>query len=672
MDPTNLQSNPTQTTEGVQLETDAVALDLSDDDVARAIGNRVEFSKGFWNKELNLDTVQKHAEDIYLGLVSQDVQLYDYQEPYIENRIFQNIETLVAQAVGRPPQPMVQQANDTDASYELAVNYEKVLLARYRDLYLHEKMQMIARHLLSGFRYGVWKYRWDSNIGRKKEDGMRTGGIAVEVVRPDKVVFDAGATDKRNIPMIAEYMQDSYEDLINAYPDKKDEIMAECGKSYGTTSTQRLTELVTYLEVHFTGHHPTTGEEYEGIAKRLNTVCLDKMKNPNYNYDEFKKDSDGKLDYLNFFTKPQKPYVVVNYLNQGKYVVDSTSVVDQVSSLQRQLEKRGRQIDQNADSANAGTIYNSQMIDEENVSKLIGDPNEKLMAKGDVTKAASRLPINTLEEYVIQDKSDIRAQIDTIMGANAPIQGESSGNPTLGQDQLSVQRNSSRLGILVNALEDGADGVYKGITQLDKVFMTEPEMVRYIGPAGKTEFIDFSNMSVESGIGLTIRAGTILPDDPSTKLQSAQAFAPLYDPLTFAEESGLEDPKEKAARMFLMKTDSAAYGEKYLGVKPQGNHDPDAVNAIQQASQGQTPQVPASPSQDYVNQLQSHMSSPAFQQMNPVSQKILKDHATQVVAKAKEKLGVPTPPQQPQNKKPNMLSRIMQAGKNFANKALFK
>jgi hypothetical protein len=651
--------------EGVLLQSDAIALDLTDDDVARAVGNRVANSKSWWNGEMQLEQVQKQAEGIWLGLSSADVDLYDYQDPYSENRIFQNIETLVSQAVGQPPQPMVTQAFDTDASYELARNYEKVLLARYRDLYLHAKMQMVARHLLSGFRYAVWKYRWDTSIGRLKRDGTRTGGIAIDAVRPDKIVFDAGATDKDNIPLIAEYMQDSWENLIWMYPSKSNEIMQVCGVSKGTQSP--MTDLTQYAEVHFTGHHPTSGESYEGVTHKLQQVVLDKMKNPNYNYDEFKTNDKGELEYLNFFDRPKKPYIIVNWLNQGKYIVDSTSLVSQVRDLQRQLEKRGRQIDLNADSANAGTIYNTTMITEENMSKLIGDPNEKIGAKGDVREAASRLPINTLEEYVIEDKQDMRAQIDTIMGANAPMLGEKSGNPTLGQDELSVQRNSSRLGTLVTALENGADGLYKAITQLDKVFMTEPDWVKYTGQTGKTEFIQFSNMNIESGIGLSIRAGTIMPDDPATKAQKAKEFAPIYDPLTFAEESGLDDPKDKAERMFLLKSNPVAYGEKYLGIKPEGNHDPDAVNAIQQASQGKVPQVPASPSQNYVNQLNTHIQSPGFKQMSPVAQKILTDHATNVVAKTKEKLGVP----QPQPKKQGFLSKILQGAKNGVKKTLF-
>lgn len=634
------------TSEGVDLQTDAVALNLSDDDVARAIGNRVSFGKSWWNKEENLETVQKKAENVWLNLTSADIDLYDYEEPYFENRIFVAIEALISQAVGRPPQPMVTEAYDSDASRTLARNVEKVLLTLYHDLYQRAQLEMVARHLLTGFRYSAIKYRWDTTIGRRKKDGTRSGGIVTEVVRPDKLIFDAGATNKDDIPLIAEYMQASSDDLCFKYKDKENDIMHEVGKSYG--SATNMTDLVTYLEVHFTGYKPDTGEEYEGVAWKLNTIMLDKMLNPNFNYDEIKTGDDGKLLYNNFFAKPKKPYVIFNYLNQGKYVIDSTSLTEQAYQLQRQLEKRGRQIDQNADMANAGTVLNSLMVTEENASKLIGDPLEKLMAKGKVQDAAMRLPVNTLEAYVIQDKADLRGAIDTIFGANAPLQGQKSGNPTLGQDELSVQRNTSRLGTLVTTLENGMDRIYKAEVQLMKVFFTEPDMVRYMGPAGHTEFIDFSNQNIESGIGLTVKEGTLLPEDPATKVQQLQQIEPFADVLTLANYMGAEDPVKTAKQMWLAKTNPTQYGEEFLGIPAQGNSDPEAVNAIQQVSQGQTPQVPDSPSNNYVAQLKAHMASPAFKQMSPVAQAQLKDHAQQVIAQGQKKLGTqPTQPQGP-------------------------
>lgn len=667
----NLREDDRDLKEGVLLEFDAVELNLSDDDIARAVGNRVDFSKSWWNKNENLETVQRQAENIWLNLVSDDLDLYEYIEPYKENRIFLAIETLISQAVGNPPQPLVREAYDEDASRELAMNVEKVLLAYYETLHQHAQMQMVARHLLTGFRYAVVKLRFDNSIGRRKKnvqdgDNDRSGGIVTEVVRPDKVIFDAGATNKGNIPLIAEYLEDSTDSLCNMYPEKQSEIMVEVGMSYGTAV--QTSQLIQYLEIHFTGWMPDTGKEYEGITHKLNRVVLDKMKNPNFNYDEFGEDranpqtGEPEVTYNNFFDKPKKPYIIFNYLNQGKYIVDSTSLTEQTAQLQRHLEQRGRQISVNADMANAGWIFNSNMVTEEKVAELIGDPDEKLMVKGDVTKAAMKLQAAPLPDYVIEDKADLRGAIDTIFGANAPLVGEKSGNDTLGQDVLSVQRNTSRLGTLVTCLEDGWTEVYKYEVQLMKVFFNEPDMVKYDGPEGKTAFVNFSNQNIESGISLKIKSGSLLPDDPATQLQIAEKFAESLDPLNLAEYLGMDDPKKSAEQLTLWSVDKAAYMKKYLGMDPGGDFDQDAVNDIQQISQGQQVTPPASPSSSYVGQIQSFIGSPAFKKMGPIHQAQMRAHAQATSANAQKRLGI-NQQQKVQNDKKGFLSKIAEGAK---------
>lgn len=649
----NLGESNSAPQEGVMLETDAIALNLSDDDIARAVGNRVEFGKNWWNKNENLQTVQQRAENVWLNLVSDDLDLYEYIEPYKENRIFLAIETLISQAVGNPPQPLVREAYNDDASRELADSIEKVLLAYYENLHQHAQMQMVARHILTGFRFGAVKYRWDNNIGRKKRNGERSGGIVTEVVRPDKIIFDAGATDKYNIPMIAEYLEASTDDLCYQYPDKQSEIMIEVGLSYGTAV--KTTELLQYLEIHFTGWRPDSGEEYEGIAWKLNRVVLDKMKNPNFNYDEFGQDridpdtQERTVTYNNFFNKPRKPYIIFNYLNQGKYIVDSTSLTEQTLQLQRQLEKRGRQISLNADMANAGWVIDSTKVTEENVAKLIGDPDEKLMVKGDVTKAAAKLQPGALPSYVIQDKVDLRGAIDTIFGANAPLMGEKSGNDTLGQDVLSVQRNTSRLGTFVTALEDGWSDVYKAEVQLMKVFFNEPDMVKYDGPEGHTAFINFSNQNIESGISIKIKAGSLIPDDPATQLQIAEKFAQSLDPLNLVEYLSMDDPKKSAQQLALWGVDKASYFKKFLGMDPQGDFDQDAVTHIQQIAGGQQPTPPDNPSSSYAGQMQAFIGSQGYKKMSPVAQAQMRAHAQATVDNAKKRLGTLSTTNPPKN-----------------------
>jgi hypothetical protein len=156
--------------------------------------------------------------------VSKAPDLYDYQHPnYRDNRIFVSVETLASQVVSRIPQPVVTEAFDTPASRELATNYSEVLKRKSEDLYVKGALQMVARHLLMGYRTGIIKYSWDEEGGRLKPGGEYTGDIQVQAIRPHKVVFDAEANNPFDVPLIAEYLKATVEELAIKFPDKKDE-----------------------------------------------------------------------------------------------------------------------------------------------------------------------------------------------------------------------------------------------------------------------------------------------------------------------------------------------------------------------------------------------------------------------------------------------------------------
>ena len=442
-------------------ELDSLSLGMEDADIEKAIGNRVQQAEGYWNKNLNLDTVRDKVDKYYLNNYYSQDDLHEFQVAYKDNRIFTAIETLVALVISRPPQPVVMQAYDTEASYELAQNLQKALLCKYEDLYLKGKFQMVARHLLMGYRLGVMKYRWDDTVGQVQEDGSRFGDLDVVTIRPHRVVLDAGSQDIEDVSLIAEYRSDSIDDLCLRYPDKKDEIYSEAG-----VDAKNTTKKVGYLEIHFTTHDKQSGQRIEGIAWKYKNCILDSMKSPYWNYEETYQDDQGKIRQANFLPRPTKPYVLFNFLNLGKWVIDDTSLTDQAIPLQEVLNKRGRQIVENADQANGGTIWNSSMIKQEEVAKLLGDPGERVMSKGNVNEAAARLPMNMLPDYVMNDKIDARNEIDNIYSTHGAVRGEVTKSKTLGQDVMSQRGDAARISVLATALEDGADRLYKGMTQM--------------------------------------------------------------------------------------------------------------------------------------------------------------------------------------------------------------
>ena len=618
------------------LDDQPLALDLSDTDVLRLIRKTLESAETFWNKELKLDEAREKAESYYLGKTVNEDDLYEHQVPYRNNRIITAVEILVPLINSQFAQPVVTEAEDTDESRELARDLENVLLAKVEDLYLKARFAMAARHLLVGYRNAILKYRFDPNIGKKTPDGTRKGGVVVEVVRPAKVIFSEGASDPDNIPVIAEYMDATREELVLRFPEKKSELFAHWGIKVGTKA--QLAQKEGYIEVYFT-YYDTNGEQQEGVAWKLGDILLGKNKNPNYNYDEYLQMPDGRYRCLNFFDKPKKPYIIINHTNLGKYVVDDTSMAEQAHPQQDILEKRGRQIVENADQASSGLVLNSNMISQEDAKKLIGDPSEKIMVAGDVRSAAARLPHNSLDAYVINDKTDARGEIDNIFGANAPVRGEESKIKTLGQEVISQRANMGRLQTITDALEDAADKLFKALVQMMKVYMDEEDLIRFTPSEGKTRFIKWSQDKIEDGIQVRVKAGSALPKDKfALKNETIQAIA-ILDPLSIAEGLDKPNPKEWAKRLVYYRFFMDKYLAEILG--DDGSEvDSQAMGDLQALMAGQQPPVPDAPSKEYIATIEQFMKSPGFQSLqDPAVKQAIVEFAKAVMAKAQAGIG---------------------------------
>lgn len=630
-------NNPfnTERVEGsVTNDLDVLALGMTDDEVADAVGNRVSQSEAYWNANLQLDSVRKRSDSYYLNDYYSQDDLYEFQVAYKDNRLFSAIETLIALAVARPPQPIVMQAYNTEASFELAQQMQKALLCKYEDLYLKAKFQMIARHLLLGYRLGVMKARWDDTVGALQEDGSRFGDIAVDVLRPQRVVLDAGAQYKDDVPLVGEYRTAPLEELCEKYPTKKDAILKASGKKAG-----QLTSRDGYLEIHFTTFQK--GKRVEAIVWKYKDVIMDSTKSPFWNYDETYVDAQGKTRQANFLTKPTKPYIFFNFLNLGKWVIDDTSLMDQAIPQQEIVNKIGRQIVENAEQANSGTIWNSQMVKQEDVAKLLGDPGERVMANGNVTEAAARLPYNSLEPYVREERIDARNEIDNIFGTHGAVRGETTGSKTLGQDVMSQRGDSARITVLATSIEDGGDQLYKFMAQCFKVFYDIPQLFRYDSGDGMTSFFTYGRDQVEDGIALRVKSGSVIPEDPLAKREETIQLMPILDPYNLAKGLNIPNPKEWAKQNVMYRLLPDQYMKEVLDYTPdQGVKDPLAMQHIQLLSRGKPVPPEKNATKEYLATFQAFIESPEYRYLSAEIRQMVVQHIQSTLAGSKSEMGM--------------------------------
>lgn len=648
----NLVSDSSNLPEGQVGEYDPLTLEISNEELLNHAHNRVKNSKSFWDEKLNLTKVSEENKNYWLNKTLPELD--DDQTPYANNRIFTAIEQLIPMVTSRPAQPIVMEDEDDEYGRQKADDAQDFLLAYYEDHKLKKKLRLVARHLLTGQRRAIIKYWFDPNKGKLLENGEMEGEIDCGVILPSRIVFDSNSKDPEDITLISELIPTTNEELLARFPDSKQDL-EDAGYS-----TKESGKYIEYRETWFTYYKGK--KRYECLLCHIeDKVVLAKSLNPHFNYETPSE---------NFFVSPKKPYIVFNHLNFGEYVIDETSYVEQAKLLQDIVNKRGRQIVENADTANSGLIFDQNKVDRADVERLRMTPQERLLVDGDVDKAATRLPMNILPNYVIQDKQDARNEIDNIFGTHDPIRGEGSGNRTLGQDVLSQRADISRATPLSESLEEGMVLLYEGLLQMAKVFYTEDRKVKRYQPNGKTRSFKFSGKKITQEQSLRVKSGSMLPDNPTAKAQETIQLLAILDPLSIAEGLGKENPEEFAKRMFLVKADPVRYAQEYLGISAQQQQDREALEHIAQLNEGvPVPPLPE-PSQEHLAGHQAYVESPEFAQLPQEIKNLHMAHVQQEVDNAKALVGedsensyqeqAPQEQESPQTPQPDQNQGIMQ------------
>lgn len=526
--------------DGVIEATEIFDLDLDEGVLLKNFRRAITDSEGYWNraKGFNLAEIRQENKKLWLGNHYDEYELHDHQTPYIDNRTFISVESSIAYVTAKVAQPEVYPAQDTDVSKYLAQDLQRALVAHAELDRLDQKARRISRHAyIAHLGMGKLRYDYDKDC------------IVTEVVDPECIVVDKDAKEGDNPRFIAEYLDASVEELIHRFPDSKDKIMAELGYKRGTTL--QMQKRIRYIEIWFT-YYDKSNSKCEGVMWFFNNCVLGKMKNPNWVY------KDSKEEKYNFLDHPPKPYIPLNFYNDGMSYIDPTGAIQQAAPLQYALDKRGRQIVDNADQANAGWVFSGHALSKSDAEAMIGAPNEKIIVDAeDVRTAAQRFPAPILPAYVIQDKFDMRTEMDQVFGTPNIFRGESSGSATLGQDVIAKQQSQIRQDIFVDAIDDWMHKYYRMLVQFMKVYYTEDHWYRISGKNGQFDSIVMKADKIEDGIDVRITAGSTVKVDKDRMQTVALTLAKLglIDPISIYEDLELPNPADRIERLVQWKLD---------------------------------------------------------------------------------------------------------------------
>jgi len=586
-------------------------LEMPDDEIVVQLNRRIDDSLSYWNNPTthNLKDARETSMALWLGRQKKTIRNSSrYVDPIIDNRVFASIESIISHVTSRPPQAEVQPAQDTERSRLLARDVEKVSLAHAKKSYLTEKLKASVRNLMIK-RVGILHLRWDPNAGRN-------GEIVVEAVNPDHVVFDKNTPQGENPGFISRTYKAPLDKLLSKFPDAKEKIFKELGIVKGTPL--QMAQVVAYREVFFTSYRD--GKPEECVAWYFGKCCLGKMKDPNWLPEE-----GGKR--RNFLDAPMKPYILINYINDGNHLIDNISAIELTKTLQEGVNKRNIQIAENVEHANGQRVFAAGALSTDQAQRLTGSPNQKIIVNTkDVRAAVTNLQGQMLPQYVFQDKYDLRNEIDNILGTPSQFRGGEDQSATLGQDVMIRNQAFSRQDDIIRAIDIAMDKYFKLFVQFMKVYYTEDHYYTINAEDGRYDYIAMSNNIIEEGIDINVQTGSTLAIDKerqeavSLKLASMK----LIDPLSLYEDLRMPNAQKRFERLVKYNVDPTLLTQDLK----KEDADRDAYMDYVVIMDGKKTKPREEVTEEHLKSHNEQMMTAEFRNAKPQIQQALIDHVT--------------------------------------------
>lgn len=605
-------------------------LDMPDDTLVKMVVNSLDQNISHWEQKPFL-LAQTDNENINYLLGDQvDINRLNpaTQTRYVDNRLHTAMRSILAYATGQTAKPECLPSKTDDKYQHMASNIQSFLFQHALDHNVNLEMRLGLKNQVSRKRAFI-KLRYD-------EDEGPFGDVCTENIDPADIVIDRFAGFRDNPGIIYHRQHCTIEYLLEKFPDKQTEIYEAFNFKRGVYT--QLSRQVTYWECWFT-YWDKNGKECEGLCWFLpkNKCILGKMQNPNWLYGGSEKSQKIK----NIVSCPPKPFVIFNYLNTGRSAIDETCLLDQAIPLQDILNKRGRQIVENADYANGRTLIDKRVMDESDAQKFVNKHPRTIGlidttdTGNNINNAVVQLQANQLPSYVLQDKLDARNEIDTMMGTPTQFRGDQTSgtkNPTLGQDLLIKNQAAALQDDLVGVVNQAWGDYYKLLLQMCAVYLPDDYWVMTKGQDGQYNMIQLHDESLDTNVRITVQVDSTLPLDKEAQRATAIQLLQMkmIDPLSAYKMIGLPNAEEMVERLMRSQLDPYTYMQSI----EQGMYDSEAESDIALLTMGKKPEDRDDYNEDYFGHWNIFLTSNRFKRLKTQQQKRLTDFLHSVADKA--------------------------------------
>lgn len=572
-------------------------------------------------------------------------QLKDYQAKVVNNLIFRDMETMVPIITKNTPMvKFISSAKDFDRSLE------KILTNRWEvvDRMLEKNRKAVRANFLD--LLGLLKYRFDPEID----------DIVWEFVPTDHVIIDPDCTDIEDCGFVAEFIGDqTVKDITERWPNKKKELLNVLG---ATEEDEIMGTPLRYVEF----------STPDFVCWKYKTVVFDKVKNPNWDWGmDQVVDEMGEItaQAYNLWKRPRVPYVFFQTFNLGEMVYSDTSLIEQTLRLQDGINKRKRQISDNADEANGTLVGSGDGISKDEFAKIDDEPNLKVWIEhGRPREGLDRIPGNSLQPYVYQDMVHSESSVDDLWGIHSITRGApGTGDDTATAKVLQNRQDYGRIDDIVKSYEDFNEQYYQATFQMmlvhytnehsysfedeDDLVVSREKLIQKYSKAVKQRQSEIEGQVEEEIEGdfrpptIMVKRGSTLPtDDVSRRTEALELWGSQgISPIDLYKKLDWPDARDAAYRLMLWKADPQALFPDMGGAGATDEFSQGVVQDYEALKNGQMPP----PSTEVQNpqtaaaHIEGHnriMDTTEWQSLDPAIQKAYLEHLKAEIALAKQVL----------------------------------
>lgn len=603
---------------------------LTDQQKVDLVQNRWDSSSTVWEI---IQRVYKQNTAVYANKGDWLDNIAYKRKPWLvqANRIFVNMEAVINSLIANPAGINLLPGRDGIESQNLASKLESYFRKKFEDLNFKETVRMALRNLYFS-RLGVIKPYWDAEAN----------DFAYRAVDPRKVRFAKHARNERESEFAIEEIEDNLCAIIDRFPKKEAELM----KKFGLKDKNDL-----YIKNPDAKYQEAWVQDY--VIFRMENIILDCIKNPYWDWDGIliteeereqieaaepgkakevltpiklaqldrqpiqapEGEAPGATDpnenyeqgeqqnydayFFNYFDTPRKPYIYGTIFNNENSPVGRTDMITLSTDLQRGIDKRKMDIDENCEMVNGMLKVDAGVMGKSDAQRIAFETKGIIWGKG-VKEGVTREVGQGLPQMVFDDMIDSRNEIDNIMAASSAFKGEREGQETKAGRLALIQQSYLRLNELVQVVDYFHKEAFEWALQLAKTRYTEPHYAKWTGPDDAQEIITILQDDIEDGQEIKVISGKTLPQDEQFKFEQAQAdvMAGLISPVDYVRIAKYDDPKEIAKNAVVYKQNPAeavglAPDEIPLPSQP-GEFSPDQMEAIlsQPQPEAVTPAAP--------------------------------------------------------------------------------